>query len=321
MPESSQLTGTVQTVSLQTDDFEVLQEAAIDWDQQYFQLSRGKFKGGIELTQVGSRQIYRERWGRKIRYKGTAPQGSFGFALSLDQPGTANWIGRPTCSDTVIFQAPGQESDFVSSDYWDALAFGISTEEVQSIVSALSGDADICEKLHGVLTLEHGVADRLRRTGLDFLAQARSTSPEDEALVSRRSEQFVKLLLWELVDALQGPDFLVGSTRHADIVNRATEFALSEQTSGIGLVEICAHLNVSLRNLHYAFQDVTGLPPATWLRRIRLNQVHKVLSRSSPDQILVKQVALANGFTHLGHFSRQYESIFGCLPLQTLQAA
>jgi|GEM_PF-1936372 len=314
-------TETVNTISFQTDDFEILQEAATGWDQQYFQMSRGKFEGGIELTQVGSRQIYRERWGRKIRYKGTAPKGSFGFALSLDQPGTANWIGRPTCADTVIFQAPGQESEFVSSDYWDALAFGISTEEVQSVVSSLSGDADICDKLHGVLTLEPDVADRLRRTGLDFLAQAKSASSEDEALVSRRSEQFVKLLLWELVDALQGPDILVGSTRHADIVNRATEFALSEQLSGTGLVEICAHLKVSLRNLHYAFQEVTGMPPGTWLRRIRMNQVHKVLSRSSPNQTLVKQVALANGFTHLGHFSWQYRSIFGCLPSQTLKAS
>jgi AraC family transcriptional regulator, ethanolamine operon transcriptional activator len=134
MPESR--TGTVQTASLRTDDFEVLQEAATDWDQQYFQLSPGKFEGGIELTQVGSRQIFRERWGQKIRYQGTAPQGSFGFALPLDQPGTANWIGRQTCADTVIFQAPGQESDFVSSDYWDALVLGISTQEVQSIVSA-----------------------------------------------------------------------------------------------------------------------------------------------------------------------------------------
>jgi AraC family transcriptional regulator, ethanolamine operon transcriptional activator len=152
------------------------------------------------------------------------------------------------------------------------------------------------------------------------LRLAKSASPEDEVLISRRSEQFVKLFLWELVDALEGSEIDVGPTRQSDIVNRATEFALSEQTGEIGLVEICAHLKVSLRKLHYAFQDVTGLPPATWLRRIRLNRVHKVLSRSSPDQILVKQVALANGFTHFGHFSRQYRSIFGCLPLQTLQA-
>ncbi|GKX34560.1 MAG: hypothetical protein MnENMB40S_21780 [Rhizobiaceae bacterium MnEN-MB40S] len=88
----------------------------------------------------------------------------------------------------------------------------------------------------------------------------------------------------------------------------------ADKTGGIDLVDICAELKVSLRTLHYAFQDVTGMSPATWLRRIRLNRVHKALRKSSLEDTLVKQVAIENGFLHAGHFSNQYQRLFGCLP-------
>ena len=63
------------------------------------------------------------------------------------------------------------------------------------------------------------------------------------------------------------------------------------------------------------------MSPATWLRRIRLNKIHKTLLRSSPDEVLIKQVAMDNGFLHLGHFSQNYKTLFGELPSDTLRKA
>ena len=308
----------VNIASLQTGDIEELQEAGTDWDQQYFQMAPGQFDGSIELAQVGTRQIMRERWGRKVRYQGTAPPGSFGIALRLDQPGTANWIGRPVCPNTVVLQAPGKEADLVSSANWDSLVLGLPEDEAQSIVSVLSNRDDVTGKFHGIITLKQDVADRLRRLGLDFIRQSKLASSENESRIQLMSEQFVKLFLWELVDAQEGSNNDVRPTKPSDIVRQATELVLSDQTNATGLTEICEHLGVSLRALHYAFQDVADMSPATWLRRIRLNQIRKILQQSTPDEILVKQVALGNGFFHLGHFSRNYKALFGELPSDTL---
>ena len=311
----------MQSLSLLTDDFEELQDASTNWDQQYFKLSPGRFEGGIELMQVGSRQIFRERWGKKIRYQGTAPPRSFGFALPLDQPGTANWVGIPACTDTVILQSPGQEAELVSSDYWDALVLAVPEEEVRTITSVLSGKDDNSRNFYGVLTLKRDVADKLRRTSLDFLRMSKLACSGQEIQVSLWSEQFVKMFLWELVSVREGSSSVVGPSKHGNIVRQATELALSDPTCRIGLTELCAHARVSLRSLHYAFQDVTGMSPATWLRKIRLNEAHKTLLRSSPGEVLVKQVAIDHGFFHLGHFGRQYRSLFGCSPSHTLYSA
>ncbi len=77
---------------------------------------RGGFEGRIELTQVGSRRIFRERWNRKFRYRGTTPGGAYAIALPLDQPDSLNWVGSHDCSNTIIVQAPGKDAELVSSD-------------------------------------------------------------------------------------------------------------------------------------------------------------------------------------------------------------
>lgn len=314
-------TDVVQRVTLQTNDFEELQEIASDWDQQYFQMTPGRFRGEMEMTIAGSTQIFREHWGRKIRYRGTAPEGAYGIALPFEQPGTANWLGMQTGPNSVILQGPGKEADFVSSDYWDAFVLGLPEEELLSAVSILSGREDLGDAFHGVINLEPEAAQRLRRQGREFLQRSRSASPQDDPMISRFAGQLVRQFVWELVAALENPEIIVKPARPARLVRQATDLAIADESGSIGLLEICAELKVSLRTLHYAFQDVTGMSPATWLRRIRLNRVHKTLLRSAPDDILVKQVAIENGFLHAGHFSDQYQRFFGCLPSETLGSA
>lgn len=309
----------IQRVTLKTDDFEELQEAATDWDQQYYQLSSGRFEGSLELTQVGTTQIFREHWGKKIRYKGTAPPGGYGFALPFDMQGTASWVGQKAERNSVILQAPGQEAHLVSSNNWDSLVFGISEEDVHSIVEKLSGQRCLNGGFHGVLKLGDEAASRVRRLGRTFLYQSSVAGPNDHIHLIKLSDQLVKTFLCELVAASEPERSLVGLTKPSRIVSRATELALSERSGDIELLDICQELQVSLRTLHYAFQDVAGLSPATWLRKIRLNRVHKALRRASPTETMVKQVAMDNGFLHAGHFSNQYQRLFGCLPSETLQ--
>ncbi|CTQ76713.1 helix-turn-helix domain-containing protein [Roseibium alexandrii] len=311
----------IERAVLHTTDFEELQDAAVDWDQQYLQMAPGNFQGALDLTKIGSRQIFRETWGKKLRYQGTAPKGAFGFALRLDKGGPANWVGRPAGADSVILQAPGREADLVSSDFWDCLVLGISEEEVTETVGALTGGEDLSSEFHGVLELKPDVTEKLKRLGLDFLSLSKSNCIADEPAIAKSSKQLVGLFLWEIVRAFESPDLVVETSKSSLIVKQATDLISSEQADGTGLVEICSNLGVSLRSLHYAFQDVTGMSPAAWLRRVRLNRVHKTLLQSSTEEVMVKQVAMENGFVHAGHFCNQYSKLFGCLPSETLQRA
>lgn len=206
----------------------------------------------------------------------------------------------------------------MSSEYWDSLVLTISEEEVFSTAMALTGGGDISSAFYGVLALKPRVAQNLRQYGHEFLRQSQLKCSTNPAEIARLSEQFTRLFLWELAQALETHSYVVEPSRYSRLVKQASDMVSGDLTGTIGLLEICSELEVSLRTLHYAFHDVTDMSPATWLRRTRLNKVHKRLKNASRDEILVKQVALENGFVHAGHFSKQYLQHFGCLPSETL---
>ncbi len=308
-----------QRITLRTQDFCELQEASTGWDQDYVQLSPGQFSGSLEMVQVGTTQIGRECWGRKIRYRGAAPPGTFGFALALEQAGPANWVGRSIDLDTVIVQAPGREADLVSPENWDALVFSVPKDDVETLTSEYSGEDTFSGALHGAISLNQDVATNLRQLGRAFLHYSSAGSDNRAKDVAAQAQQLVTTLLWDLTIAHDTAEFFAEPAKHAVIVDQATELALSD--SGVRLAEICAQLGVSLRTLHYAFQDVTGMSPATWLRRIRLNQVHKTLQRSRPGDVLIRAAAKQCGYRHFSHFSEQYQRLFGTMPSQTLHSS
>ncbi len=307
----------VQHSTYETTDFEDLQEAASAWDQEYTQLSPGKFFGSMELTEVGTTQVMREKWGRKMRYRGVGVPGGFGFALPLGSTDSVNWLGNSVQQTSVVMQSPSLEAQLVSDDTWDSLVLSFPEEEVQAIALALSGGFYLSRRFHGCLVLDKVNADRIKRAGLHILRQAKYCSAKDHVIYAAQVDQFKKLFLWTLLETFNEFKDPSPPSKRGDIVQKATDLALTGSLKVLGLTEICTQLGISLRSLHYAFEDVAGMSPATWLRRIRLNQVYRILKNTDPMETKIKRVAAEHGFLHLGHFSNQYKRFFGHLPSQT----
>ena len=82
--------------------------------------------------------------------------------------------------------------------------------------------------------------------------------------------------------------------------------------------ELCAALHVSARTLHQSFAAVYGMSPHAYLKRRRLVLVHQALRSSDTMHSMVKSIALAHGFWHLGRFAHEYAAMFGETPSETL---
>jgi len=85
------------------------------------------------------------------------------------------------------------------------------------------------------------------------------------------------------------------------------------------LSELCAAANVSERTLQYAFQDIMGMSPLTFLHRLRLHRARDELRKAESCSTTVTDVAMNWGFWHFGEFSRAYKNCFGELPSATLK--
>lgn len=81
------------------------------------------------------------------------------------------------------------------------------------------------------------------------------------------------------------------------------------------------NLHTSKRTLFYAFEEAFGIGPMTYLKVQRLRAVRQRLKAVEPGDSNVTQVAQKFGFWSLGHFSRDYKTMFGESPRETLRQA
>jgi AraC-like DNA-binding protein len=102
------------------------------------------------------------------------------------------------------------------------------------------------------------------------------------------------------------------------LVAAADKYLREHVARPIYTVELCDALAVSPRKLHNAFIGTYGVSPHVYLKCRRLALVRKALRVTDPPVRLVKSVALAHGFWHMGHFAHDYFMMFNETPSQTL---
>ena len=94
----------------------------------------------------------------------------------------------------------------------------------------------------------------------------------------------------------------------------------SSSWSAVYSGDIAARLGVSVRTLNNLMVKTNGMSLHRYVRLRRLWAVRRQLLSGDPRR-QIKEVALANGFWHLGDFAAKYCSQFGELPSSTLMSA
>lgn len=84
------------------------------------------------------------------------------------------------------------------------------------------------------------------------------------------------------------------------------------------VTDLCGELSLSRRGVELLFQASLGIGPGAFIRHQRLHGVRRALRAAAPVAGVVKESALQWGFWHMGHFSREYRSLFGESPSETL---
>ena len=129
-----------------------------------------------------------------------------------------------------------------------------------------------------------------------------------------------------LADALDRFDFRAVErskclNRRFSAVRRCELYMREHIDSTVTLLDLSEASGMRSRSLINAFEAVTGLSPMDYLKRLRLNGVHRALSRARRAQTRVIDIATAWGFWHMGHFATDYRAMFGESPSRTLLGA
>lgn len=87
----------------------------------------------------------------------------------------------------------------------------------------------------------------------------------------------------------------------------------------INLERVLEFYGGPMRTFYYNFKKYTGCTPHQYIKNLKLSAVHKMLKKSDPGYVGVREVAYQFGFRHLGQFAKDYNKLFGEMPSHRLR--
>jgi AraC-like DNA-binding protein len=217
------------------------------------------------------------------------------------------------------------ELAFVTDAHWESLAFLLVPQEIRAHLTARQRAGTFRLPL-GVEALQAD-AEQVQRL-FDWGKRLLDVATEQPGVFNERRQEraAAQVELFEhLLSTLGGADDFeptrIDRTRQTQsrIVKIAEDYALSKVSEPLYVTDLCRATGTSERTLEYAFKEVMGLAPVTYLIRLRLHRVRQALLTSPSGSTTVSAEALNWGFWHFGEFSRAYKDCFGELPSDTLR--
>jgi AraC-like DNA-binding protein len=260
----------------------------------------------------------------RVRTRTSVRKGLLGYVTFGPQAkGTVN--GLPVRPGLLLAAAPESEATFVADGGWESVTFLLPALDIKEHLMARQRESEF-RLPRGVETLR---VDEERARGLfEWGQRLVETAALQPALFNDRQEERVAAeadLLETLLATLRVASELEPSrsdrTRQSQsrIVKAAEAYAMSNADDRLYVTDLCRAAAVSERTLEYAFKEVLGLTPITYLIRLRLHRVRQVLLAAAAESTTVSAAALEWGFWHFGEFSRAYKACFGEAPSDTLR--
>jgi AraC-like DNA-binding protein len=107
---------------------------------------------------------------------------------------------------------------------------------------------------------------------------------------------------------------------HPVLLRRAMTYIEEHAGKDIGVADVASAIYVTPRALQYMFRRHLDSTPMAYLRRVRLDHVHRALITGDKGNTTVTAAAARWGFAHTGRFAVLYRETYGQSPHVTLRS-
>lgn len=301
-------------------DMEAQAEELIGYDQNYRQMTRGRFEGEfVSVFLGGATAVYVETVNQIIESSSVVPEGQVAALFLLGGAAPARLGRRELHAGDIGVFSQGSTIDFNNALDSKVCVVTASLDQATGASIELQGRAFMeraqsrwiragsaaGRRLHGVASscLLHA----LGKTKMFEIGQQRSAAA---TILSRR---FAELLAETGANAA-GDEARLDSYSRRRAYCRARDLIHAELENGITVEALLMALPVSRRSLEYAFNQEIGMGPAAYIATCRLNAVRKALRESGET---IGDIAARYGIWHLGRLAALYRRQFGELPSVT----
>jgi AraC family ethanolamine operon transcriptional activator len=301
-----------RTVS--TCDADELARNLSGWQQRYDQISAGRFQGTLDELCLPRLQVFRETINQAVRQSCRVMPGALWFGFpehDLDHAESNRINGRTVEPALVMLHAGNSEFELLTCS--NHAIHGIVVCQ-QWLMAQAQDDCQI--DWQGLQSWEVLQAAPLARAACVGAIKA--------LLACRQPDRaHLQQLLADKVLALLGqgsalPAAAGSFQRRQRIVAGVRDHVLAHLDQAITVPQMCAQAHVSRRTLQYCFEEVVGMSPTQYLRRVRLNGVRRQLRYPQRGKEAIGAVASHWGFDNFSQFSSDYRKLFGACASQSI---
>ncbi len=282
----------------------------------------GHDRGNWVLTSLTVNQLS-VQWGKaggRAVVEGATKLGGLTIFLQTHGESAFSGNGRRLDDRSLMVVGPGEEfclAADASSRCWCSVYIPNN-----SLVSANQNAPTSAGFMSGVFRLPSHRIDRFRSIMGQFDGSLQRAPADFQSTAAQRAAEHK--LVPEIRAVLGAPNVIKPALgRHLVSRRQIIRMAMAvvEQHDGeyLSLEQLAASAGVSERTLRDAFQQYFGVAPVQYLNRRTLHQVRKALKAADPSLTKVTEIATQFGVWELGRFARDYCSLFGELPSETLR--
>jgi AraC-like DNA-binding protein len=274
-------------------------------DLDAMQLESAPLRARRVIVRLESAAVLFHSTNLRVRTRTSVREGLLAYVTFGPQAkGTVN--GLPVRPGLMLVAAPESEAQFVTSDGYESITFMLPPQDIGAHLAARQRE-DEFRMPRGVEILQAD-AENVRRL-FSWGKRLVDIAVRQPALFNERKTErvaaHVELLETLLATLRVANDFEPDRgdrTRqaHGLTVKTAEDYALSHADDPLYVSDLCRAAAVSERTLEYAFKEVMGLTPMTYLIRLRLHRVRQALVAATHGSTTVSAEALNWGFWHFG---------------------
>lgn len=296
------------------------------WEQEYRQLSCGRFSGSVAAASSSRISVIRETTNLSLHQNITAPTSKVVFSIPMKSYEPSYLDGRKIDHNTLFIIDGGKAYDLCTNGNTELVGVVFErdflNERAEEKDSLLVNQA-ISKK---VIQLPPEVAPFLQQffEMLSRIMQRNDdTWPDTMPLTLLAETAFNNI--WFALNHTEPGALPSGNPprtieRQRQMVKHAVNFMQTHLADEISMEDVCTATHVSRRTLQYYFHNCLQISPQQYLKALRLNTARKMLRTPAPHSCCrarnqtIADIAAACGYGHASRFAGDFKLQFGVLP-------
>jgi len=310
-------------------DIDEQSEALPGWEQEYYQLTCGKFEGQVATARSSKVTLIRETTNQGLHESVVAPQGQVVFAFALNAEPNLYVDRKRLDSQSLLVMEGGCSYDFRTTGFVELFGLAVDTDFLAEHTQFKNPELLKNARREKVLTLEAVTGNTLRNYWTMMSKTLQSGQPywPDDTPLEIVAKNALDNI-WGALNAVD-PDRRKlesdgASDRQDRIVKRAIHFMRSNINAEFSITDVCAVTHVSQRTLQYHFEKSLHISPQQYLKALRLNLAHRMIreinfaAKSKAQTKNIGDIAAHCGYQHSSRFAGDYKRLFGELPSESM---